>query len=174
MMYNLNVSATILNKTSSGVIGATLFVPSPASDLYEVLLDVRNFPSWESSVRRVEVIEGSAGPGMISEWEVSVFGMKRKILSVLEEAESSELLRWTYDGLIRGWGQCAIKDWGDAALAEFRTELHTAEPILGRLMRTSAAKSTASSHLKRCLARLGRVVSGDDPRVRVGPLQDLV
>jgi len=172
-MYNLNVNATILNKTRSEVIGASLFVPSPVRDLYQVLFDVQSFPSWAPGVRCVEVIEGAGEPGMVSEWEVSVFGMKRKILSVLEEAESPAFLRWTYDGLVRGWGQCAMKDWGDGALAEFRTELHSAEPILEKLIRMSAAKGAASSHLKRCLARLGRVVSGDDPRIRVGPPKGL-
>lgn len=103
-------------------------------------------------------------------WEVSVFGLKKKILSVLEEAESSVLLRWTYDGPVRGWGQCAIKDWSDGALAEFRTELHPTEPILRKLMHMPATKSATSSYLRRCLARLGRVVSGDGARIRVGPL----
>ena len=172
-MYNLNVSVTMLNKTSNEVIGASLFVPVPARDLYEVLFDVRNFPSWAPGVQHVEVVEGPTGPGMVSEWEVSVLGLRRKILSVLEEAESPALLRWTYDGLVRGWGRCIIKDWGDGALAEFRTELHPREPILRNLMRTPAVKSAAYSHLKRSLARLGQVVSGSSARVRVGPSEGL-
>ncbi|HZC19882.1 MAG TPA: SRPBCC family protein [Rubrobacteraceae bacterium] len=163
------MSRATVNKMSSEVIGASLFVPSTARGLYEVLFDVQSFPSWAPGVRRVEVLEGAGEPGMISEWEVSIFGMKKKILSVLEEAESPTFLRWTYDGLVRGWGQCAIKGWGDGTLAEFHTELHPLEPILGKLMRMPATKGAASRHLKRCLARLGRVVSGDDPRIRVGP-----
>ena len=161
------------NKTSSEIIGASLFVPSPARDLYEVLFDVQRFPSWALGVRRVEILTRAGEPGMVSEWEVSVFGMKRKIFSVLEEAESPAFLRWTYDGLVRGWGQCTIKDRGDGALAEFRTELHPTEPVLQKLMRMPAVKSAAPGHLKRCLARLGRAVSADGARVRVGPPEGL-
>lgn len=164
------MSVTIPNKTSNGVLGASLFVPSTrAWNLYEAVLDVRNFPRWAPGVRRVEVLARPGEPGMVSEWEISVLGMKWKILSVLEEAESPALLRWTYDGLVRGWSQCAIQDWGDGALAEFQTELHPAEPMLKKLMQMPAAKSAAYSHLKRCLDRLGRLVSGDGTRIRVGP-----
>lgn len=174
MIYNLNVSATILNKTSNEAIGASLFVPSStARDLYEVLFDVRSFPGWAHGVRRVEVLARAGEPGMVSEWEISVLGVKRKVLSVLEEAEPPAFLRWTYDGLVRGWGQCAIKDWGDGTLAEFQTELHPAEPILQKLMRMPAAKSAATGHLKRSLARLGRIVSGDSGRVRIAPLKGM-
>ena len=170
-MYNLNMSATILNKTSNEILGASLFVPAPARDLYEAVLDVRNFPRWAPGVRCVEVLEGAGEPGMVSEWEVSVLGIKRKVLSVLEEAEPPALLRWTYDGLVRGWGQCVIRDWGDGALAEFRTELHPTEPILEKLIRMPASKGAASGQLKRCLTRLGQAVSGNRARIRVGPLQ---
>ncbi len=87
------------NKTSTGVIGASLFVPSStARDLYEVVLDVSNFPRWAPGVRRVEVLAGAGEPGMVSEWQVSLLGLKRKISSVLEESESPALLRWTYEG----------------------------------------------------------------------------
>jgi hypothetical protein len=172
-MYNLNVSVTMLNKTSNEAVGASLFVPAPARDLYDVLLDVRNFPSWAPGVWHVEIVEGPIGPGMVSEWEIAVLGLRRKILSVLEEAEPPALLRWTYDGLVCGWGRCAIKDWGDGALAEFRTELHPAEPILKKLMRMPAGKRAACSHLKRSLTRLGQLVSGSDARVRVGPPERL-
>jgi hypothetical protein len=167
------MAVTILNNTTTETIGASLFVPSTARDLYDIVLDVRSFPRWATGVRRVEVLERVGEPGMISEWEVSVFGLKRKIRSVLEEAESPELLRWTYDGFVHGWGQCVIRDWGDGALAEFRTELRPTEPILGKLMRMPAARSTASGHLKCCLARLGRAVSGDGSRVRVGLTEGL-
>src|ERR671932_1065376 len=166
-----NVSETMPNKKSSGVIGARLFVPVPARELYEVVLDIRNFPKWAPGIRRVEVVKGPPGPGMISEWEVSFLGLKRKISSVLEEAEPPTLLRWTYEGLVRGWGQCVLKDWGDAALAEFCTELHLAEPLLERLMRGPAVRNAAALHLKRSLACLGQVVSGDDGGARIGPLE---
>lgn len=157
---------------SDGFIGASLFVPSStARELYEVLLDVHSFPRWAPGVRRVEILANAGEPGMVSEWEVSVFGLKRKILSALEEADSSTFLRWTYDGLILGWGQCIIRDRADGVLAEFRTELHPTEPVLGKLMRMPGARSATSLHLKRCLTRLGRVVSGDEARVRVGPLE---
>jgi len=166
------MAATILNERSTGIIGASLFAPSSTAwDLYEVVLDVRNFPRWAPGVRRVEVVEGSPGPGMISEWEISFLGLKRKISSVLEEAEPPALLSWTYEGLVRGWGRCIIKEQGDGALAEFHTELRPAEPLLEKLMSTPYARNAASSHLKRCLARLGGVVCGEDAPVRVGPLE---
>lgn len=157
-----------------GIIGASLFVASStAQDLYEVLLDVRSFPGWAPGVRRVEILARPGEPGMISEWEISAFGLKRKILSVLEEAEPPALLHWTYDGLIQGWGRCDMRDRADGAFAEFRTELYPTEPILGKLMRMPAARSATSGHLKRCLARLGRVVSEDGALVRVGPPESL-
>ncbi len=174
MVYNLNVSATILNKRGNGFIGASLFVPiGMAWDLYEVVLDVRSFPSWAPGVRRVEVLKGPVGPGMVSEWEVSVLGLRRKIQSVLEEAEAPRFLRWTYDGPARGWGECVIMDRGYGTLVEFRTELRPAEPALEKLMRTITVQNVATNHLKRVLAGLGRAVSGDSRRARVGPLEEL-
>ena len=174
-MYNLNVSATNINNMGNGIIGANLFVPAPAHDLYEVVLDVKGFPKWAPGVRRVEITQGMVGAGMVSEWEVSLLGVRRKISSVLEEAEPPRFLRWTYEGLIRGWGECSIKSWGDSALAEFKTELCPTEPALEKLMRTVPFRNIATHHLKRCLTRLGQeVVSGNRGRVRVGPLKQLV
>jgi hypothetical protein len=143
-------------------------VPSSAHDLYDVMLDVRNIPTWAPGVRRVEVLEGYGEPGMVSEWEICFLGLKRKFLSVLEEAESPALLRWTYDGLVGGWGQCVIRQHGESALAVFQTELWATEPHLKKLMRRWPAREAASTHLKRCLAQLGRMVSGDGSQVRVG------
>jgi len=133
------------------------------------MLDVRNFPAWAPGVRRVVVLEGYGEPGMVSEWEICFLGLKRKFLSVLEEAESPALLRWTYDGLVGGWGQCVIRHQGESALAVFQTELWATEPHLKKLMRMWPAREAASTHLKRCLAQLGRMVSGDGNQVRVGP-----
>jgi ribosome-associated toxin RatA of RatAB toxin-antitoxin module len=164
------VSATILNNTRGGTISASLFVPVPARDLYEVVLDVRSFPGWAPGVRRVEVVEGPLGPGMVSKGEVSVLGLRRKISSTLVEAEAPRLLRWTYEGPVRGWGECAIKDRGDGTLAEFRTELRPAEPVLEKLTSLLPARNAAHNHLKRCLTRLGRAVSENGGGVRVGPL----
>jgi ribosome-associated toxin RatA of RatAB toxin-antitoxin module len=87
-------------------------VPSPTHDLYDVVLDVRNSPAWAPGVRRVEVLEGYGEPGMLSEWEICFLGLRRKFLSVLQEAESPALLRWTYHGLVGGWGQCVHKTTG--------------------------------------------------------------
>jgi hypothetical protein len=154
----------------NGTIGASLFVPVPAWELYEAVLDVRSFPGWASGVRRVEVIEGPLGPGMVSEWEVSVLGLRRRISSTLVEAEAPRLLRWTYEGPVCGWGECAIKDRGEGALAEFKTELRPAEPVLEKLTSSLPARNVAHNHLKRCLTRLGRVVSENGGGVRVGPL----
>jgi hypothetical protein len=159
----------VLSKTTNTVIGANLLVPSPAHDLYEVMLDVRNFPTWAPGVRRVEVLEGYGEPGMVSEWEICFLGLKRKFLSVLEEAESPALLRWSYNGLVDGWGECLISQHGESALAVFQTELWATEPHLKKLMQMWPAREAASTHLKRCLARLGRMVSGDGSQIRVGP-----
>ena len=158
----------MLSRTTNAVIGASLLVPSPAHDLYEVVLDVRNFPKWAPGVRRVEVLKGCGEPGMVSEWEICFLGLKRKVLSVLEEAESPALLRWAYDSLVSGWGQCAIEQKGASTHAVFHTELWAAEPYL-KIMQMSLAREAASIHLKRCLAQLGRMVSGDPSHVRVGP-----
>jgi hypothetical protein len=163
----------VLSKTTNAVIGASLLVPSPAHDLYDVMLDVRNFPRWAPGVRRVEVLEGYGEPGMVSEWEICFLGLKRKLLSVLEEAESPALLRWTYKGLVGGWGECVIRQQGESALALFQTELWATEPHLKKLMRMWLAREAASTHLKRCLAQLGRIVSGNGSQVQVGPVEGI-
>jgi hypothetical protein len=159
----------VVSKSANAVIGASLLVPCPAQDLYDVMLDVRNFPAWASGVRRVEVIGGHGQPGMVSEWEVCFLGLKRVFLSVLEEAHSPALLRWTYDGLVGGWGQCVIGEHGQkSALAVFQTELWATEPYLKKLMQGWPAREAATTHLKRCLAQLGRMVSENSSQVRVG------
>jgi ribosome-associated toxin RatA of RatAB toxin-antitoxin module len=173
-MYNLNMSTTILNNTRDGLLGASLLVPAvTAQDLYEAVLDVKSFPNWAPGVRGVEIVEGPAGPGMVSEWEISILGVRRSILSTLKEAESPALLRWTYDGLVCGWGECVIKDGGGCTIADFRTELHPTEPTLEKLMRMLPTKNAATIHLKRCLVCLGQRVSGNAKGVRVGFLKGL-
>ena len=164
------MSATILNKARDGIIGASLFVPVPAQELYEMVLDVRGFPGWAPGVRRVEVVEGPLGPGMVSEWEVSVLGLRRRISSTLLMAEAPRLLRWTYEGPVQGWGECTIRDRGGGTLAEFKTELRPTEPILEKLTSSLPARTAAYNHLKRCLIRLGQLASENDGEVRVGPL----
>lgn len=157
------------NETSSEVVAASLFVPVPPRELYEVVLDVRNFPSWAPGVRRVEVLKGPVGPGMVSEWEIYVLGLRRKVSSVLVHAEDPKFLCWTYEGPVSGYGECAIQDLGHGSLAEFKTEMRPAEPALQGLSRTLPARNAARSHLKRCLARLGQLVAGNGDAVRVGP-----
>ena len=142
-----------------------------ARDLYEAVLDVRNFPSWAQGVRRVEIVEGPVGQGMVSEWEISFLGLRRSVSSLLVEADDPRLLRWNYEGSISGYGECAIEDFGNGALCEFRTELRPTEPALEKLMRTLPVRNAAYGHLKRCLARLGQVVSGNGEGVRIGPLK---
>ena len=164
------MSVTTVNKRGTEVLGASLFVPAPAGDLYEALLDVRRFPAWAPGVRRVEVLTGPAGQGMVSEWEVSLLGTRRRVLSVLEEAEPHEKLRWTYEGPVTGYGECVMRDRGDGVLAEFRTELLPEDAFLRKVMLSSPARSAARGHLKRCLIRLGESVSGGGRPVRVGPL----
>ena len=163
----------MLRKTTNAVIGASLLVPSPAHDLYEVMLDVRNAPTWAPGVRRVEVLEGYGQPGMVSEWEICFLGLKRRFLSVLEEAESPALLRWSYDGLVGGWGQCLIREQGESALALFQSELWATEPHLRQFMRMRSVHEAALAHLKRCLAHLGTMVSEDTSQVRVGPAEGI-
>jgi hypothetical protein len=106
---------------------------------------------------------------MLSEWEISFLGLKRRVLSVLEEDEPAEFLRWTYEGQITGWGECLIRSTGYGTLAEFRTVLSLVDPRLQRLMQSDFVKDAAYSRLKRSLAQLGRLVSGDGGRVLVGP-----
>jgi len=55
----------------------------------------------------------------------------------------------------------------------FQTELWITEPCLKKFMRMPPAREAASTHLKRCLAQLGRMVSGDGSRVRVGPAEGI-
>jgi len=153
------VGLTILNKTAEQAIGARLYVPARPEDLYEALLDVKGFPRWAPGVRRVEIVEGPVGPGMVSEWEVSVLGMRRKVRSVLEEAEPPGFLRWSFGGPVRGWGECEISALGDGAVAAFTTELRPQDPALDKLASIATARGAATSHLKRCLARLGQTVS---------------
>ena len=161
------------NKVGGGVIGASVFVPVPAWRLYEAVRDVRRFPTWAPGVRQVEVLEGPAGGGMLSEWEISFLGLKRKVWSVLEEDEPAEFLRWTYEGPITGWGECVMKSSGYGTLAEFRTVLSPVDPRLQRLMQSAFVKDAAYSHLKRSLARLGSLVSGGGGRVVIGPSTNL-
>ena len=158
------------NKIRGAVIGASIFASAPAERFYEAVRDVRGFPVWAPGVRRVEVIDGLGEPGMVSEWEVSFLGVRRKVSSVLEEAKPPALLRWTYGGPVEGWGECEIKSSGGWTLAEFRTELRPRDARLGRLMRSAPAREAAQGHLKKSLARLGRLVTSDGGRFVVGPL----
>ena len=106
---------------------------------------------------------------MLSEWEISFLGSKRRVLSVLEEDVPVEFLRWSYEGQITGWGECFVKSSGYGTLAEFRTALSPVDPCLQRLMQSPFVKDAAYTHLKRSLAQLGRLVSGDGGPVLVGP-----
>jgi hypothetical protein len=158
------------NKTRGIEIGASVFAPVAPEDLYEAVLDVRGFPAWAPGVRRVEVLSGEGGAGMLSEWEVSFLGLGRRIPSVLEAAEAPHRLRWTYGGPVEGWGACSIESSGDGSVAVFRTQLAPADPLLARLARGALATNAARGHLKLSLARLGRLVAGDEERVMVGPV----
>jgi uncharacterized protein YndB with AHSA1/START domain len=157
------------NKIGGGVIGASVFASVPAERFYEAVRDVRGFPRWAPGVRRVEVIRGLGEAGMVSEWEVSFLGLKRRVSSVLEEADPPSFLRWTYDGPVAGWGECEIKSGGGWTLAEFRTELRPRDARLRRLMRSAPVEEAARGHLKRSLARLGGLVTSDGGRFVVGP-----
>jgi hypothetical protein len=161
------------NKIWGDVIGASIFASAPAEKFYEAVRDVRGFPGWAPGVRRVEVIDAEdrlGEPGMISEWEVSFLGVRRKVSSVLEVAEPPALLRWTYAGPVEGWGECGIQSSGGWTLVEFRTELRPRDALLERLVRSAPVREAARGHLRRSLFRLGRLVTGEGGRFVVGPL----
>ena len=151
-------------------VGASVFAPVAPEDFFRAVLDVRGFPAWAPGVRGVEVLSGEGGPGMLSEWEVSFLGLRRRVPSVLEEAEAPHRLSWTYGGPVEGWGACSIKGSGDGAVAVFRTHLAPADPLLARMARGAPATNAARGHLKRSLARLGWLVAGSEERVLVGPV----
>src|SRR3712207_160173 len=110
------------NKMCGIEVGASVFAPVAPEDFFRALLDVRGFSDWAPGVRRVEVLSGEGGAGMVSEWEVSFLGLGTKIPSVLVEAEAPHHLRWTYGGPVEGWGTCSIEGSGDGAVAVFRTK----------------------------------------------------
>lgn len=167
------MSVAIKSKVRGGVIGASVFASVTPEEFYEAVRDVRGFPGWAPGVRRVEVIDaaGRLGePGMLSEWEISFLGLRRKVSSVLEVAEPPALLRWTYGGPVEGWGECEIRSRGGWTLAEFRTELCPTDACLRRLMSSVPVREAAHGHLRRSLSRLGRLVTSDGGRFVVGPL----
>ena len=172
----MNSTAEIQKATSPGPealsLGARVFIPAPVSQLYETLLDVRNFPRWVPVVRQVKVLEGPIGSGMISEWEISALGTRRRVRSVLEVAEDAEFLRWSYEGSVEGWGECRLQERRDGTLARFTTEVHVTEPVLRRLVCRLPVRSLANSQLKRSLAGLGKFVCAPnaDDRILVGSL----
>ncbi len=163
----MNVATS--DNTREAEIGASLFAPVPAQRLYAAVLDVRNFPAWAPGVRRVEVLANGGRRGMTSEWEVSFLGLRREVFSVLEEADEPGFLRWTYEGPVTGWGECSIRDEGYGAIADFWTFLRPTDPFLGGLFRSAPVRDAVRGHLKRSLARLGRLAAGEDARVLVGP-----
>lgn len=156
------------NKMRKTGLAAAVFAPVAPEGFYEAVLDVRGFPAWAPGVRRVEVLSGEGGTGMLSEWEISFLGFETRVLSVLEEAEVPSRLRWTYDGPVKGWGEGSIERVGVGALASFGTALAPAEPFLASLARSNPARVAARTHLRRSLSRLGRLVAGDNVRVSVG------
>lgn len=158
------------NNLSETAVGASVFAPVAPEDFYAAVLDVNSFPAWAPGVRRVEVLSGEGEAGMLSEWEVSLLGLKKKVLSVLEEAEAPYRLRWSYEGPVEGWGECSIDAVGGGAVAAFRTALAPADPLLARLARSGSARGAANSHLRRSLLKLGALTSGDQAGVLVGPV----
>ena len=143
-------------------MAAAVLAPVAPEDFYEAVLDVRGFPAWAPGVRRVGVLSGDGGVGMLSEWEVSFLGFGKTVRSVLEEAENPSRLRWTYGGPVEGWGGCSIERVGECTLASIRTALAPTDPLLASLAQSAAARGAARTHLKRSLSRLGRLVAGDD------------
>ena len=158
------------NKLQVIVIAASVFTSVPAERLYEAVRDVRGFPHWAPGVRQVEVTWSPGEKGMLSEWEVSFLGLRKKIRSVLEEAVPQTLLRWRYEEPITGWGECELRSNGNGwTLAEFRTELRLEDAWLRSLVHNAPVKEAAQGHLRRSLARLGGFVTDDGERFLVGP-----
>ena len=162
------------NKMQGAVIRASVFTSVftsvPAQRLYEAVRDVRGFPRWAPGVRHVEVIRGLGEQGMLSEWEVSFLGLRKKIWSVLEEAVPQTFLRWNYDGPITGWGECELRSSsGGWTLAGFRTELELEDAWLRSLVHSVPVREAAQRHLGRSLARLGELVTNDGGRFVVCP-----
>ena len=77
----MNVATS--SKTGQMEFSAAVFAPVKPEDFYEAVLDVRGFPAWAPSVRRVGVLSGEGGAGMLSEWEVSFLGFRKTVSSVL-------------------------------------------------------------------------------------------
>lgn len=158
------------NKRQGTVIAASVFTSVPAERFYETVSDVRGFPRWAPGVRRVEVFRGLGEVGMISEWEVTFLGLRKKIWSVLEEAVPQTFLRWSYEGPITGWGECELRGSGSGwTLAEFRTELQLDDAWLRALVHSAPVKEAAQRHLRRSLMRLGGLLTCDGGRFVVGP-----
>lgn len=114
------------------------------------------------------------GPGMVSEWEGSLLGIRRAVVSVLEFAEAPHYLRWSYISLLWGWGECCIGSQGEGALIEFSTEVHINESHLDRLLDTPLARNVMCYYLRHSLRRLGEIslpegVNKD--RIKIGPLK---
>ena len=94
------------NKTREMELAAAVFAPVAPEDFYEAVLDVRGSPAWAPGVRRVGVLSGEGGAGMLSEWEVSFLGFGKTVRSMLEEAENQPVpaaldVRWAGRGLGR-------------------------------------------------------------------------
>jgi hypothetical protein len=123
----MNVATS--SKTGQLELSAAVFAPVKPVDFYEAVLDVRGFPAWAPGVRRVEVLSGGGGAGMLSEWEVSFLGFRRTVHSVLLVADGPSRLRWSYGGPVEGRGACSIEPVGEGALASFRTALAPADPF---------------------------------------------
>ena len=121
-------------------MAAAVLAPVAPEDFYEAVLDVRGFPAWAPGVRRVGVLSGDGGVGMLSEWEVSFLGFGKTVRSVLEEAENPSRLRWTYGGPVEGWGGCSIERVGECTLASIRTALAPTDPLLASLAQSAAAR----------------------------------
>jgi ribosome-associated toxin RatA of RatAB toxin-antitoxin module len=160
-------------------IGASVVVPAPPEMVYANVLKVENFPAWAAGVRNVEVLRQSDpphSPGMVSEWEVSLLSVRRRVVSVLDESEAPNHLRWSYISMIHGWGECWISTSAGATLVEFATEFHVREPHLDRLLHSSFSEGVVRHYLRRSLLKLGEISlpEGADRRgIRVGSLLSL-
>jgi hypothetical protein len=89
----MNVATS--SKTGQMELSAAVFAPVKPEDFYEAVLDVRGLPApaWAPGVRRVGVLSWDRGAGILSEWEVSFFGFRKTVRSVLLVAEGPSRLR---------------------------------------------------------------------------------
>ena len=81
---------------------AEIIINSPMENVFKILSDINNWPSWQSSVKKAQII-GPAKPGTEFNWEAG--GLK--INSRLHTVNANSEIGWT--GSI--WWLKAVHNW---------------------------------------------------------------